>query len=142
MNRGYMLEKANQIVYESFKDKKDLGGYSYLLHLRRVADKFKNEKWHITAMLHDLLEDCPEWNEERLRQEFPKEICDAVICLTKLKGEEYDFYLQRVKSNDIARLVKIEDLKDNMNVSRLNELTDKDVARLRKYIKALKFLKQ
>ena len=57
-----------------------------------------------------------------------------------MKGESYDKYLSRVKANPIARLVKIADLTHNMDLSRLPVVTEKDLARKEKYVKAKAFL--
>ena len=131
-----MISKANKIIQEAFKDKVDKGGEPYVYHLNRVARRFEGINTIVVALLHDLLEDCPEWGEEQLRIEFPSKIVDAVVCLTKIKGESYLDYLNRVKSNELALKVKISDLEDNMDVKRLNILTDKDCERLKKYHKA------
>ena len=131
-----MISKANKIIKEAFKYKIDRGGEPYIYHLYRVARKFENTNNIVVSLLHDLLEDCPEWNEEKLRLEFPSEIVDAVVCLTKIKGESYLDYLNRVKSNEISLKVKISDLEDNMDIKRLNILTDKDCERLKQYHKA------
>ena len=131
-----MISKANKIIQGAFKDKFDKGGEPYIYHLNRVARKFEGTNNIVVSLLHDLLEDCPEWNEEKLKLEFPSKIVDAVVCLTKVKGESYLDYLNRVKSNEIALKVKISDLEDNMDIKRLKILTDKDCERLKKYHKA------
>lgn len=131
-----MISKANKLIEDAFKDKFDKGGEPYIYHLNRVARKFEGVDNIVVSLLHDLLEDCPEWTEQRLRLEFPGKIVDAVVCLTKIKGESYLDYLNRVKSNEIALKVKISDLEDNMDIKRLNHLTDKDCERLKKYHRA------
>jgi len=130
---------AFKIIYHAFQHKKDLAGEPYVKHLERVASKFSGEI-KVVAILHDLLEDCPEWNEEALRALFWKNIVDSVVVLTKLKGEDYDKYIKRVSKDSWATRVKIEDLKDNMDITRLKNISDKDVGRLRKYIKAYEYL--
>lgn len=133
--RHEIYHKAREIVTNAFKGKLDKGGKPYLTHLLRVSQNFEAcTDEEIVALLHDLLEDCPEWTEERLREEFSDEIVDAVICLTKKPGEYYDVYIKRVKTNLIAVRVKIADLEDNMDIKRLSKpLTHKDWERLKKY---------
>ena len=128
--------KAVRIIEHEFKYKTDKGGKPYIEHLHRVSSRFRNRKHRIVGLLHDLVEDCENWNEDKLRAEFSDYICDAVICLTKKKHETYLDYLERVKSNNIAVEVKIADLEDNMDIKRLKEITDKDIVRIRKYHKA------
>ena len=68
---------------------------------------------------------------------FPVHIIDALRCVTKLSDNEpYDEFIERVKTNPLAVAVKINDLTDNMDVRRYKELSDRDVKRLKKYLKA------
>jgi len=135
---------ALKIVEHAFRDKTDLAGEPYVKHLKRVEQRLsnRNEDIKIVALLHDLLEDCPEWNEQVLRTFFYQEIVDAVVVLTKLKGEAYEDYVMRVSENRYATIVKISDLQDNMNLTRLTTIKDKDVKRLRKYLTAYHYLNQ
>lgn len=133
-----MVEKAYSIITQAFADKFDKAGEPYIFHLQRVAQPFAEDEYlFVIALLHDLLEDCEEWDYERLIEEFPVGICNAVRDLTKKNGEDYDKYLERVASNDFARKVKLADLKDNMNLTRLKrKLREKDLERVTKYHKA------
>jgi len=131
--RLIMIEKAIRIVEEAFKDKFDKGGKPYINHLLSVSSRLTTDEEKTVGLLHDLLEDCLEWNEEKLSLEFPNNIVESVVCLTKIKGEKYSDYLDRVKTNEIALKVKISDLKDNMDITRLSKLTDKDLKRIIKY---------
>ena len=61
--------------------------------------------------------------------------------MTKLSaGEPYDKFIARVKKNTLAVAVKLNDLTDNMDIRRLPYLSDKDVKRLKRYLKAYKQL--
>lgn len=94
----------------------------------------------IVALLHDVVEDT-DWTIDALREQgFTEEILEALMCVTKKEGESYKRFVERSKSNRFAREVKIADLRSNMDITRLNEITDKDVERLRKYHKAYNFL--
>jgi guanosine-3',5'-bis(diphosphate) 3'-pyrophosphohydrolase len=137
-----MVEKAYNIILEAFADKFDKAGEPYIFHLKRVANPFKEDEMLYTiALLHDILEDCPDWNIDRLKDIFHLRVCMAVESLTKIEGEKYDDYLYRVVSNDDARKVKISDLKDNMNLCRFKrKLTEKDLTRVAKYHDAYLFL--
>ena len=140
-----IVELDEKIISEAFKDKKDKGGRPYVEHLYRVADKLKG-KTHIeqdlqtVALLHDLLEDCHEWNCDLLRCLFHEEIVDAVVLLTKKPNQEYEKYIETLATNEYARLVKIADLKDNLDIKRLHSLGKKDFKRLQKYLKAYNYL--
>lgn len=133
--------KAKVIIEKEFQHKKDKAGISYLHHLCYVANKIKeayphDEELYVIALLHDLLEDIESWNEERLLRYFSLRIVNAVVTLTKKKNEKYKDYIQRVKTNKDAKEVKIEDLKHNMDLSRLINITENDLKRLVKYYSA------
>ena len=137
-----MKNDIYKIVSEAFAGKVDKGGAPYVDHLFRVAGDFESSSAaYRIALLHDILEDCPEWTEKRLRGAFNARICDAVVALTKVPGEAYQEYLLRVAANPDARAVKIADLEDNMNVARIKApLTDYDLKRLKKYHDAYLYL--
>lgn len=141
-----MLELANRIAVNAFNDKKDKAGEPYIKHLNRVRDSVDGcyaDKQKICAVLHDLLEDCSEWNAQSLEQLFDKEIADTILLLTHLKAEEYFGYIRRIRNsgNGFAITIKIADLKDNMNITRFKHtLSDKDLERLKKYHTAYNML--
>jgi (p)ppGpp synthase/HD superfamily hydrolase len=101
----------------------------------------RSEEEKIAGALHDVVEDSS-WTFEALEAEgFSKEIIDALRCVTKTsENENYDAFIDRVRKNPLAIAVKINDLTDNMDIRRLPYLSDKDVKRLKKYLKAYKRL--
>jgi (p)ppGpp synthase/HD superfamily hydrolase len=95
----------------------------------------------IVAALHDVLEDT-DWTIDRLRREgFSDTVLQALVALTIRDGEEYNSYVLRAAANAVARKVKLADLADNMDVSRLSSYTERDRARLKKYENAIELLK-
>lgn len=126
------------------KDQVDIGGTDYFSgHITNVVKQLKkttdDDNIITVAFLHDILEDT-EVNEEDLLGNFPTEIVEAVIAITK-NDESYDNYLKRVKSNNLARIVKLADLQDNSDLSRLNRpQKTRDYIRLEKYNNAIKYL--
>ena len=135
------LERAIEIATEAHRGQLDKAGNDYIGHPLRVmaAGKSINEK--IVGVLHDVVEDT-EWTFEMLAAEgFSDEVIDALRCVTKLyENEPYDKFIARVKTNSLAVAVKLNDLSDNMDIRRLPYLSDKDVKRLKKYLKAYKQL--
>ena len=101
----------------------------------------QTEEEKIVGVLHDVIEDT-DWTFEALEAEgFSQEIIGALRCVTKIsENENYDDFIERVKKNTLAVAVKINDLTDNMDIRRLPYLSDKDVKRLKKYLKAYKKL--
>lgn len=71
---------------------------------------------------------------------FSDVVVDAVASLTRKRGESYEDFVVRVSKNELARMVKIEDVKDNLNLTRLSTITDKDLVRIQKYHSALMVL--
>ena len=136
-----MIKTAIKIVTAEFSNKYDLNGLPYIFHLHRVASHFKeNETLQTIAYLHDLFEDCDDWDYKRLYKLIPNAtVCDAVEVLTK--KIDYESYIKSVAKNEYARQVKIADLKDNMDITRFRkQLSDKDIERLKKYHKAYLYL--
>lgn len=135
------LERAIEIAREAHYGQVDKSGCEYIGHPLRVMSAGKNIEEKITGVLHDVLEDSI-WTLEMLENEgFSKEIIEALQCLTKYPGNEpYEKYIARIKKNPLATAVKLNDLTDNMDIRRLPYISDKDIKRLKKYLKAYKQL--
>jgi (p)ppGpp synthase/HD superfamily hydrolase len=136
-----MTMKAFDIALKAFENEKDKAGKPYMGHLMRVADGAFGptdirEKLVVVGLLHDLIEDT-HWKESDLRGEFPDDVVDAIVAITKVEGESY---VERVVKDPLATRVKISDLKDNMDVTRLPRIKDKDIERLKKYHMTYKYL--
>ena len=135
------LERAIVIASEAHKGQYDKAGNDYIGHPLRVMDMGRSEEEKIVGVLHDVVEDT-DWTFEMLAAEgFSQDIIAALKCVTKIsENENYDDFIERVKKNPLAAAVKINDLSDNMDIRRLPYLSDKDVKRLKKYLKAYKKL--
>ena len=135
------LERAIEIATEAHKGQYDKAGNDYIGHPLRVMEMGTTETEKIVGVLHDVVEDT-DWTFEALAAEgFSEEVIAALRCVTKLsENENYDDFIERVKKNPLAVAVKINDLSDNMDIRRLPYLSDKDVKRLKKYLKAYKRL--
>lgn len=121
-----------------FKEDFDKAKSPYINHLKRVANKVSGNIATIVAYLHDTVEDKEEWTLTRLQEEFrlPDEVLIAVNCMTHKKEDSYATYLANLIQNPIAKSVKKADLEDNMDITRLEYLTPKDLKRLNKYLLA------
>jgi (p)ppGpp synthase/HD superfamily hydrolase len=133
------LERAIEISVEAHKGVLDKGGNPYVLHPLRMMFAVSNEEEKIVAVLHDVVEDSFGWDFGRLEKEdFSAAVIDALRSVTKItEDEDYDAFIERAMSNPIGRQVKIADIRDNLDVTRIGELTEKDMKRLNKYKKAL-----
>lgn len=136
------LERAIEIAHEAHAGQYDKAGKDYILHPLRVMERGRTEEEKIVGVLHDVVEDS-EWTFEMLEAEgFTPEVIEALRCVTKLSEDEnYDHFIDRVLTNPLAMRVKLLDLEDNMDMSRLDECTEGDIQRLQKYQKAYDSIK-
>lgn len=137
-----LLEKAFQIAIDAHKGQTDKAGAPYIFHPIRVSNRCSTDDEKIVALLHDTIEDTEVTAEYLLMEGFPRNIVDAILSVTRNEDENYEDFIKRSRLNPIGRQVKLHDLEDNMDITRLNELTEKDLYRLNKYIKAYKYLKE
>ena len=142
MDYNELYDKALQIAIRAHKGQKDKAGHDYILHPIRVSERCDDPRAKIVALLHDTIEDT-DVTADYLREEgFTEEIVEAVLAVTRREGEEYNDYVRRAAQNELGRMVKRADLEDNMGIRRLPELTDRDVERLRKYLRAWQYIVQ
>jgi len=131
-----LYAKAINIMLEKHRGQVDRGGMPYYGHLIRVSRNVLAGKQKIVALLHDTIEDTDVTAEYLLEQGFPEEIVAAVVAISRREGESYEDFIDRVAANPLARVVKLADLKDNLNVLRLPEVTEQDRQHLNRYLKA------
>ena len=133
-----MYIKAEEMAREAHRGQTDKAGKDYFeSHVLPVSRMVPDEPWLVLiALLHDTIEDT-HITEEKLRCEFPAEVVDAVVTLTRKDGEPYEDYIERVKGNRLAVKVKICDLMQNMDLTRLASVTEEDIERVEKYSRAL-----
>lgn len=138
-----MLGKAIAIASEAFKDTKDKGGQPYILHCLRVMDNLhtNDEELKIIAVLHDVLEDCKEFTLRELQDlGYSLRVLKALDLLTHDPNVLYDDYIKAISFNVDATKVKLADLKDNSDITRLKGLTKKDFDRMEKYHRSFVYL--
>ena len=137
------LQRAIEIALEAHKGASDKGGNPYILHPLRLMLQMDSEEEMIVAVLHDVVEDSEKWSFDKLHKEgFSKKIINSLRSVTKEnENEDYEKFIDRSVKDKIGRKVKIADISDNLDISRLKELTDKDILRINKYKKALEKLK-
>jgi len=132
---------AMKIAYKAHHGQSDKSGVPYILHPIHVAEQMETEEECIVALLHDVVEDSNITFEE-LQKYFSTNVIDAIKLLTHDDEVDYMEYIQQLKSNPIARKVKIADLKHNSDITRSSTMTEKDWERTDKYHKALEYLNE
>lgn len=133
------VELAKAIATFAHEGQIDKGGKPYIEHPVYVSKAFSDETHKAVALLHDVLEDTFV-TESTIRNLFGDVIADAVVALTRAEDETYLQYLYRVKENDIAKAVKLQDILHNSELSRIPNPTENDFKRLSRYKEALKIL--
>ncbi len=135
-----MTKKAMKIAYNAHNGQMDKGGIPYIFHPYHLAEQMKTEETVITALLHDIIEDTPltiSWLRE---QGFSESVLEALTLLRHETDMPYMEYIQRLQNNKIACQVKLEDLKHNSDISRIDQMDDRDRKRLKKYKEAIAYL--
>jgi (p)ppGpp synthase/HD superfamily hydrolase len=132
-----LVEKARDLAHRAHAGQVDKAGRPYIEHVARVAASVSDDlEAEAVAWLHDVVEDCPDFEDEVWR--FPNRVCVAVDNLTRLRGESASDYYSSVRRNPISLRVKLADIADNADEARLGLLDEKTANRLRrKYAKAI-----
>ena len=134
------LDRAIELAKQHHEGQTDKAGKPYIEHPLRVMNQVESEEEKIVAVLHDIVEDTDISLNDLRNEGFSEEVVSAVECLTKQDGENYDSYIERISFNPLAVKIKLADLEDNRDLTRLPQVTDKDLERLEKYDKALEKL--
>ena len=143
-----LITKALNLAKKAHAGQTDKAGNDYfehhILHLFNAVGGYEAEPIEkaIVAILHDVVEDS-EVTVEEIEREFGKTVADAVDALSKTEAtQKYDLdYIYTVKSNPLAREVKKEDLRHNMNLGRLPAITESDRERVAIYEEYFEILK-
>ena len=136
MNLKEQLRQAINIAIKAHGKQLDRNGQPYIAHPFRVMESGQTLEEKIVGVLHDIIEDTYITLTDLSAEGFPDAIIDAVDALSKKEDEQYDHYIERVEKNDLAIRVKLNDLTDNMDIRRLTEISDDDIVRMHKYLKA------
>lgn len=134
------IEKAIALAAEAHAGQLDKAGQPYILHSLRVMLRVQSLPEQIAAILHDVVEDTPVTLDVLAQYGFSTEVIEAVDALTKRPDESRFDAAWRAAANPIARIVKLADNAENMDLSRLKDPTPKDMARIEEYKKVREIL--
>ena len=136
------LERAIAIASQAHEGQVDKAGAPYILHPLRMMLSVDTPEARMAAVLHDVVEDTPITLDQLRADGFPATVIEAVEALTKRPEEENDYeaFIRRVAPNPLARQVKLADLRDNCDASRIAQPTEKDRRRIEKYKRAIQYL--
>ena len=127
------LERAIEIAARAHAGQVDKAGQAYILHPLRVMLRMKSAHERMAAVLHDVVEDTPVSLQQLVAEGFAPEVIAAVEALTKRPGESRMDAARRAAADPVARQVKLADNAENMDLSRIENPTERDFARLEEY---------
>ena len=133
-----IIEKSLEIALKAYSGQRDKAGKTYILHPLRIMSKMETEYEMSAAILHDVIEDSNYSADDLLKEGIPPEVVEAVQLLSKVSGETYDQFIDRIVDNSLASKVKLADIEDNINILRLESVGEKDLMRVAKYHRAWK----
>ncbi|MBQ5968582.1 MAG: HD domain-containing protein [Clostridia bacterium] len=135
------VQRAYEIAANAHAGQVDKAGKDYISHPLTVASFVETDDEKTVALLHDVAEDTPVTLQDLRDAGFSEAVVHAVDCVTKRSGEPLRDYLQRVKSDKLATVVKLADLRHNSDLTRIPYPTERDLARVERYQKEIAFLK-
>lgn len=135
-----MTKKAILLAFRAHEGQTDKAGMPYILHPLHLAEQMEDEASAAAALLHDVAEDTEYTIDDIRGMGFPDEVISALELLTHDKSVPYMDYAARIGQNPIARRVKIADLRHNCDLSRIGNVTPRDLERVEKYKAALRLL--
>ncbi len=129
-----LIYKSLEIVTRLFNDKCDKGGFPYVIHLLKVYEGVSNYLEKVCALLHDVVEDTDVTYDDLMEIGYNSDVIDILKVLTKLKGEDYRDYIDRIiaSGNVHAMNIKLSDLRHNMDLGRIKNPTANDYERVSK----------
>lgn len=137
-----MTNKAMRFSYEAHEGQYDKNGIPYIFHPYHLAEQMNDEASICVALLHDVVEDTDYTIEDIAALGFSEEVVAAIACLTKPEHMPYMDYIRKIKRNPLATKVKLADLDHNSDISRLPEISEKAMQRVRKYREAKEILSE
>jgi (p)ppGpp synthase/HD superfamily hydrolase len=136
-----MTKKALKLCFDVHKEQVDKSGLPYVFHPFHLAEQMETEDTTIVALLHDVVEDSELTLDDLRQMGFGDAVIAALALLTHDPAVEYMDYVRAIKDNAIARAVKLADLRHNSDLTRLDTVDEKALARREKYLQAMTLLK-
>ncbi|MDX1616763.1 MAG: hypothetical protein R3300_20820 [Candidatus Promineifilaceae bacterium] len=132
-----LLEKCIALALEAHEGQVDKQGRPYILHPLYLMGQMDSPLEMMVAVLHDVVEDTALTLDDLAAIGVPGEALEALALLTHDRDEQdYLSYVQALKNSRLAKKVKLADLAHNMDLRRIDNPTERDFARLRRYRQA------
>ena len=136
-----LTKKAMKFCFQAHKDQVDKSGIPYVFHPIHLAEKMEDELTTVVALLHDVVEDTAYTFDDLRELGFPEAVVSTLMLLTHDADTPYLDYVARLKDHPAAKAVKLADLQHNSDLSRLDTVDEKALARVEKYWQAIELLK-
>lgn len=136
------IYSKNKNGFEAHKEQVDKTDMPYVFHPFHLAEQMETEETTIVALLHDVVEDTDYTIDDLIKMGFDKTVTDAIALLTYDNAVEYMDYVRLVKSNPVAKAVKLADLRHNSDLSRMDVVDEKALSRTEKYKKAIALVEE
>jgi len=137
-----MTKKALKLCFEAHKEQIDKSGMPYVFHPFHLAEQMQDEESTIVALLHDVVEDTDYTLDDLSKMGFDDSVLAAINLMTHMEGVPYMDYVEQIKTNPIAKTVKLADLRHNSDMTRFDVVTPRDRERAEKYLAAIKLLEK
>lgn len=135
-----IIEKSLAMALSAYSGQRDKSGRSYILHPLRVMAKMQNEDEMAVALLHHVVKGSDYTAKDLMDAGIPSHVVGAVECLTRVDGEAYEEFIDRVQTNPLATAVMIADLEDKMDILRLERLGENELRSVAQYHKGWRTL--
>ena len=135
-----LTKKAMKLCFAAHKEQQDKSGLPYVFHPFHLAEQMPDELTTVVALLHDVVEDSPYTLADLEAMGFPARALDAIGMMTHDDSVPYLDYVAALRTNPIARTVKLADLRHNSDLSRLDRIGPEDLERAEKYRSAIALL--
>ena len=137
-----LIKKAMRIAFDAHRDQVDKAGVPYIFHPFHLAEQMETEDEVIVALMHDVVEDTDMTLKNLCVLGFSSEVTEALSLLTHEDGVPYMTYIEAIACNPLAAKVKLADLRHNSDMTRLEEIDDKVLARIEQYKSAIALLRE
>jgi (p)ppGpp synthase/HD superfamily hydrolase len=135
------LALAISITAKAFENVLDKGGQPYVLHCLRVMNNVQGDECvKCASVMHDLIEDTDWTFQELTALGFSDKTIGLLHLLTHQKETSYEDYIKAISVSKEATEIKLRDLEDNCNITRIKGLRKKDFDRIEKYHRAYIYL--
>jgi (p)ppGpp synthase/HD superfamily hydrolase len=138
----HLLESAIRLAAKVHKGQKDRAQKPYILHVMRVMMRGTDLEEQLLGALHDVLERSELTVAQLAEKGFPAQVLKALEHISRVEGEDYETYIDRVAQDGLALRVKLHDLSDKMDIRQLKELTPADIKRYNRQLAAFHKLRK